>query len=306
MKPKISVILPAYNAEKYLQKAVQSILAQTYTGFELLIIEDGSTDNTSAIANAAAEKDPRIRILTNPQNLGLTPTLNTGLGEASGEFIARQDADDTSEPNRFALQVEYLQTHSEVGLVGCCNFEMQADGSRRKKSAQLQSPTFADLQQRNYFVHSSVMMRKSVLDKVGFYDPVFTHCEDYELWLRIAKISQCVNLQEWLVTHRKHADSVSAENFKLQTLIAMYAVQMHSDQVSPATHKAIANGDMDALHRQLQTDPVQYHRELAGVCKRYKQYADAHHHYRKLFALGIRNWKVIRNLIVCGLKRSNP
>src|SRR5688500_4585887 len=116
--PLVSVILPAYNAEPFLEESIKSILAQTHSNLEVIIINDGSTDGTFATMQRMAAADPRVKVVDNGKNLGLIATLNKGLDLATGDFIARQDGDDISHPQRFEKQLQFFQSHEEVGLVG--------------------------------------------------------------------------------------------------------------------------------------------------------------------------------------------
>ena len=129
----ISVILPAYNAEKFLREAIDSILGQTYKNFELIVLNDGSTDRTEDII--LAYDDPRIRYVKNEKNLKLIKTLNKGIDLAKGEYIARMDADDISLPRRFEIEVNYLQEHSDIDVVSCFPYNMSMNGVVLGKSS---------------------------------------------------------------------------------------------------------------------------------------------------------------------------
>ncbi len=129
--PRVSVLLPAYNAEEFIVAAVESILAQTFTDFELIIVEDGSTDTTlSQIKNFT---DPRIRLIEHAQNQGFAASLNDAIAAAQGEYLARHDADDWSHPDRFAAQVAYLDAHPAVGLLGSWYAKIDEAGEKKKE-----------------------------------------------------------------------------------------------------------------------------------------------------------------------------
>lgn len=208
--PRVSVILPVYNGAEYLREAVDSILTQTYPDFELIAMNDGSSDGTAAILDAV--RDPRVRVI-HQENLGLALTLNKGIGLARGEFIARQDADDISRPERLARQVEYLDAHPACGLLGTWSViqEDRTPTSRQHKhpcsNGELQFRLLFD----SFFVHSSVMIRRTALDRAGLYptDPERNPPEDFDLWLRIAQEHELANLPEPLLVYREVPGSIS-------------------------------------------------------------------------------------------------
>jgi glycosyltransferase involved in cell wall biosynthesis len=201
--------MPVRNGAALLQAAVDSILAQTFEDFELLIIDDGSTDETPKILEALC--DPRVRIVTHPQNLGLVPTLNEGLQLARGELVARQDHDDLSYPERLAKQVAYLRAHPDCVLLGA---EAFAAIGNESKAYRLLRPAGMEAIRwyqcfDNPFIHSAVMFRRNpVREEFGGYPRSF-HSEDYALWSRIATLHETANLAEPLLAYREHAASVT-------------------------------------------------------------------------------------------------
>ncbi len=207
--PQVTVLMPVRNGAAHLQQAIDSILAQTFVDFELLIIDDGSTDATPEFLRA--QRDPRVRALTNPQNLGLVPTLNRGLELARGEWIARQDHDDLSMPDRLQKQVDFLRAHPDHVLVGTEAFATGEDG---KKAYRLSRPVNPEsirwyLCFDNAFIHSSVMFRRDVIQRdFGGYPRSF-HSEDYALWSRVARARPTANLPEPLLLYREHVASVT-------------------------------------------------------------------------------------------------
>ncbi|MFN6567621.1 glycosyltransferase family 2 protein [Dendronalium sp. ChiSLP03b] len=209
--PKVTVLMPVYNGERYLREAIDSILAQTFPDFEFLIINDGSTDNTREII--CSYDEPRIRLIDNDYNLGLTRSLNKGLKLAEGEFIARQDADDVSEPERLAKQVTFLKTHPEVTLVGTWYKYIDPQGSLIGecnlpcKSTQIRWEILFYCP----FVHSAVMFRKyTIVEQIGFYNEALSYAQDYDLWWRIVRQLQVANLNEYLIKLRSNPDSMTA------------------------------------------------------------------------------------------------
>lgn len=206
-RPLISVLLPAYNAEKYIRESVESILAQTYPHFELLVIDDGSDDKTAEIV--ASIKDARLKLIRNPQNLGLIKTLNRAVSLAQGAYIARMDADDISLPERLEKQLNLLQANSELILCGTSVYVFSD-----KKTVQTTAPTThnAILWKMLYqtpFVHPSIMLNTKKTGTHFYYDQNYPHCEDYELFVRLAKVGKMANLPEPLYRYRRHPESVS-------------------------------------------------------------------------------------------------
>jgi hypothetical protein len=213
----VSVILPAYNAAPYLGKAIDSILAQHYRHFELIIVNDGSTDETQNLL--ARYQDPRIMVI-NQVNLGLPKALNRGIGMAKGKYIARQDADDISLPERLSEQVAFMEQNPSCALLGTWSHittAMDSEPSNAKVSGrQHQHPaTNGQLQVllliNNQFVHSSVMIRANCLHSIGLYseNPEHYPPEDYDLWLRIAKLHCIANLPRVLLDYLEVPTSIS-------------------------------------------------------------------------------------------------
>jgi glycosyltransferase involved in cell wall biosynthesis len=211
--PAVSVLMAVHNGERHLRPAVESVLAQTFVDFELVVVDDGSKDSTRAILGSY--EDPRIRIFANDENVGLTRSLNRGLGEARGGYVARQDADDISAPERLALQVAYLDRHPEIALLASAYRRIDDAG---RHSGDRPVPLGATairwrLLFLNAFAHSSVMVRRAVVVALGSYDETIDYGEDYDLWSRIAERHEVAALSQRLVAYRRSATSMtSAQN----------------------------------------------------------------------------------------------
>lgn len=202
--PSVSVVMPAYNAEKYLREAIDSILSQTYTDFEFIIINDGSTDATKEIIQSYT--DPRIVYIENEVNSGICVTLNKGLDAARGKYIARMDSDDIALPNRLETQVRYMDSNPGLGASGS-DIEVFGVGIEPHVFTQLHSPEecLAGLIFNSCFAHPTVIIRKSVLDKHNLrYKDEFRGLEDYELWWQIGKYSGLNNIAQPLLRYRHH------------------------------------------------------------------------------------------------------
>lgn len=199
-QPLVSVVMPVFNAERFVGEALQSILNQTYTKFEFIIIDDGSKDNSLAIIKKYA--DPRIRLIALDKNEGIVHALNTGLKLANGKYIARMDADDISLPNRLALQVAFMERYADVGLLGTQHVAING----RARSFPLEHTDLVwYMLNASPLVHSSVMLRVEVLKQYSLcYDKAFEFAEDLELWTRMSKVTQVANLPQRLIKYRYH------------------------------------------------------------------------------------------------------
>lgn len=201
--PKVSVIMPVYNGEPFLLEAVDSILAQTYTDFELLVINDGSTDDTVAILQSY--DDPRIMLIHNDGNLGLIATLNRGIDLARGEYLVRMDCDDISLPERLRKQADFLDANPRVGVCGIWYREFGDLVSRTTRCAPDHASIKCGMLFNPTIGHPSVIMRKSALLANGLrYDPGYRHAEDYQLWAQALKFFEFANLPEVLLYYRVH------------------------------------------------------------------------------------------------------
>lgn len=206
--PKVSVIMPAYNAEKYIKEAMESILNQSFRDFEFIVLNDCSRDHTEAIIQSFP--DSRIVYVKNDQNLGVAGTLNRGLALAKGEYIARMDADDISLQDRLEKQVQYLDAHPKVAVLGT-NVELFDEngvistGWSSTDPAQMK----VDLLFSCGLAHPSVMMRRNVIQELGGYDLAFEGLEDYQLWCRVAKHYDVTTLPDLLFRYRIHSAQVT-------------------------------------------------------------------------------------------------
>jgi glycosyltransferase involved in cell wall biosynthesis len=220
--PKITVLLPVYNCELYIQTAVESILNQTFSDFEVLIIDDASTDGTVAILKNIL--DPRIQLIQKPKNSGYTNSLNYGLKIAKGEYIARMDADDISYPERFAKQIAYLETHPEVLVCGTTYKIVGND--KRITLPEHHEAIKIGLLWGNCISHPSVMIRKKVLEDYAIeYDTSKEPAEDYHMWIQLLNFGKLKNLPEVLLEYRVYGNQVSrkrADEQKKSDIVAKF------------------------------------------------------------------------------------
>ena len=209
--PRVTVLMAIYNGERYLHQAIGSILHQSFTNFEFLIIDDGSTDCSAEIIRSY--KDSRIRLFHNINNLGLVPSLNRGLDLARGEFIARMDADDISHPERLSEQLAFLDNHPHIGLVGTNFILINSEGITT--SGPILPGFLSDIEIQwkllweNPIAHPSVMFRSSIAQLCGGYPSDYAYAEDYALWLQMGIETKMAVLAQPLLFLRKHEGNVT-------------------------------------------------------------------------------------------------
>ncbi|RJR07488.1 glycosyltransferase [Candidatus Parcubacteria bacterium] len=204
-KVDVSIILPVLNGAHCIKQAVESITNQSYKLWELLIIDDGSTDETPLILEEVKRKDDRIRIITNPGHQGIIYSLNNGWKQSEGDLVARMDADDICDHNRIKEQVEYMNSHPEIAVLGTAASIVY--GNNENGGVLMMPETHkqivSQIYRKNPFIHSSVMMRKDFLRKMGGYvlSTGFKNIEDWDLWVRGHKIFKFHNLQKALIKY---------------------------------------------------------------------------------------------------------
>lgn len=224
-KPLVSVLMPVYNGGAFLADAIESILGQSFKDFELVVIDDGSTDNIQEVLQEFIQIGPCIKVLKQETNLGLTKSLNHGLAECKGEFVARHDVDDLSGRERLACQVGFLKDHHDYGLIGTAVTRIDGLGNEIAQPIVISGDKNirAFMRGGNAFVHGSVMMRKSTVEAVGGYRDGFRYAQDYDLWLRISEITCINNLPERLYKWRSHSAGISDKKLFDQTRYAALA-----------------------------------------------------------------------------------
>jgi len=301
-KPKISVIMSVYNGEGYLREAVESILNQTFTDFEFIIVNDGSTDGSLEIIQSY--KDERIKVINNGENIGLTKSLNKALKQARGEYIARQDADDISLSNRFEEQIKYFEEHPEVSLLGTSIYSIDKDGKIVGKRIALANPV-KQLSKGNQFSHGSVMVKKGVVDQLGGYNELIKYSQDYELWLRIAKHYEVRNLTQVLCEMRFHGENVRLKEGDEAALYHLLGLRLARNDLDAELLKAIKDNGIKSLYPHLnKNEKVFFHKGVAYVQAQNKNMKRAREEYKKAFKLNPLDFKNNINLILSYLGRS--
>ncbi|MCL7999184.1 glycosyltransferase [Brucella sp. 21LCYQ03] len=207
--PRVSVVMPTRNSEKYLKPALESILNQAFGNFELIIVDDQSTDTTLDIISGF--KDQRIRVIDGP-GAGLSAALNEAIRQARGEYIARMDADDISEPSRFGKQVSFLDEHPEIGVCGTL-FNEFGDGEALHN--HMENVRYSDLLMGCYIGHPTAMFRRELFAKHQlFYNEHMRFSEDYDLWSRAIRVTGVANLPEILLQYRRHGNNASVAHMQ--------------------------------------------------------------------------------------------
>ncbi len=222
MSPRATVLIGAYDNAPTLQAAIDAVLGQTLADLELIVIDDGSTDDGPAIAAAAAARDPRARVLRMPHNVGISRSLNAGLEAAAAPVVAVQDADDLSAPHRLERQLELLDARPDVAVVGSRMREVDEQGAElRPRTAFAAGDVRGVLLRFNPIPNTSAAFRRDLVLAAGGYDPRYRYAMEYDLWLRLAERHAIVALDEVLATRRMSRTNVAAQREREQIAEAL-------------------------------------------------------------------------------------
>ena len=223
--PMVSVLVSVYNGDvKIVHDALQSVVRQTYSDLEILIIDDGSGLEIKKLLETIESMDKRVVLVRNQSNIGLTKSLNKGIGLAKGKYVARMDADDISYNNRISEQVDFLEHNQKIAMVGA-RFSEIIGGEvvqQRLPFIETYDKILESIVRFNPFCHSSTMIRTNVLKELGGYDEKFKYAQDYDLWLRLTVNHQAENINKVLVARRMD-DGISVKNEQQQRLFAIKA-----------------------------------------------------------------------------------
>jgi len=240
--PKVSVIMPVYNGEKYLKEAIESILSQNFIDFEFIIINDGSTDNSDKIIHSYS--DSRINIVNNDKNIGLINTLNKALGIALGEYIVRMDCDDISVDNRISTQVKFMDSHPNVGASGSY-YNLMLNGKKALADFPLNTSEIKSFMIFNCpIAHPSAIIRNSLIKKENIvYRAEYIHSEDYDFWSEISECADLANIPAVLLNYRVHSNQITGNPALLvnknQSLDAIRSRHLKLLNIVPTTDELI-------------------------------------------------------------------
>lgn len=299
LTPRISVVLAIYNGERHLDDAVRSVLGQTFTDFELIIVDDGSTDTTPRLLAAWQQADPRVRVVRQ-ENRGLSASLNTGVGMATGAYIARQDADDVSMAERFARQASHLDAHPSVAAVGSSASVIDRIGATVGGLTAAVGPEAVRhglLTLRTTPVHGSMMMRREALQAVGGYRDAFRVGQDYDLWLRLSAHFDLDNLPEVLYQWRLDRDSVYTSRRATQLKYAAIALAFARERAAHGSDSCdlltACEGDLDGFVARYRLGPFVHARWGELLLRGLGNSARVRAHFRRALLGGdVRPWTV--------------
>lgn len=291
---KISVLMSVYNASPYLRDSVESVLGQTFGDFEFIIVDDASTDGSLKILRDYEKADRRIKVVSNEANIGMTRSLNRSFRMACGKYVARQDADDISLPDRFRIEYEYLENDPDIFLVGggCIIISENGEAARVEKMITDEAVLKKRLEERNAVRHSSMMFRRRQAD---LYREKFYYAQDYDLLLNIlSEGKRAVNLPDALIKYRVVTASISYSKRARQELFAKKAREFYfqrsqggkdgydgfePDQILRAsvdeiTDSSVLRSEIKACFRTNSFSQVRkVYRQYLGSCKRFDSYA---------------------------------
>lgn len=226
--PRVSVILSVRDGERWVPQAVESVLGQTFADFEFVVVDDGSTDRTGEILDAY--RDPRVRVV-HQARAGLTSSLNRATRLTRAPLVARMDADDVALPERFERQIAFLDAHPDVGLLGTGCHEIASSGEvvRTLVPPADDAAIRRALIRANPFIHSSVVFRREAVERVGAYDERLPVAQDYDLWMRMSRVTRLANLPEPLVLRRLTPGRVSSvrevERLRVELTVKLRALR---------------------------------------------------------------------------------
>jgi len=294
--PRVSVLMPVYNGERYLREAIDSILNQTFTDFEFIIINDGSTDNSLEIIQSY--DDSRIRIVNNETNIGLTKSLNKAIKRARGKYIARQDADDISLPHRFLEQLSYLERRPEIALLGTSVYHIDEQGKVLGRVIVPIKPG-NKLLKENQFNHGSTIFNKNVVVRLGGYNSILRYSQDYELWLRIAKHHEVGNLPQPLYKLRFHGETISFKNVDESVLYHILALKLTCGNIDHRALETVTDRGIKSLFHYLdRKEKAHFHNLVANMLVKGNDTKGAREGYKAAFRLNHFDIKNILNILL--------
>ena len=215
-KPLVSVVMPVFNGDRFIDKAIQSILDQTLKNFEFIIINDASTDKSLQIINKYKRKDKRIKLINNRKNIHMSRSINLGISKATSGLIARMDQDDIAFSNRLEVEYNFMRSHPNITIIGSNIITIdEFDRVIGKRTYQTKSDSLKRTMLRySPFAHPTVMMRKKVFDELGGFDPQMVPCEDTEFWFRVGSKYEFASIPRFLLKYRVVITSLSHKDVR--------------------------------------------------------------------------------------------
>jgi glycosyltransferase involved in cell wall biosynthesis len=265
--------MSVYNDESHLNQCVESILNQTFKDFEFIIVNDGSTDGSLNIIKSY--NDPKIRLINNETNIGLTKSLNKAIKSALGEYIARQDSDDISSPKRLEKQFNYMETHQDVMLLGSSFYIIDDNNQILNRYIPLKKPKFKDILKTNQFSHGSIMFRKKIVEELGYYNEFFRYAQDYELWLRIMRTYEARNLKDFLYNSREHPGKIGFTKIEQSLLYRLFAVKITKNEINPQDIETVQSKGIFSLYSFLNPKEKSFIKKNIGKVSQYKEYTNS-------------------------------
>ncbi len=269
-QPRVSILLSAYNSEQFIQPCVRSLLDQTFEDFELLVVDDGSTDRTWEILKSF--NDPRLKV-ARQDNMGLTVTLNVLLAQAKGVYIGRQDADDYSLPERIEKEVRFLDSHADIALVGTWSVQIDDDNEEIYRFEPEARPEALNqlLVEQNPFIHGSWLVRREALLQLGGYREEFRCSQDYDLLLRMKENYRVSNIPEVLYAKRHTSGMVSVRNVSRQSYFGELARKCWRERADfgiDHIQKGLFEAPVFNVSDESKTGMILYHKHLISVFAR--------------------------------------
>lgn len=230
--PTLSVLMPVFNSELFVADAIKSILNQTFSDFEFLILDDASTDKSVGIIKGFENKDPRIKVFQNEKNLGVVESRNKLINLSKGKYIAWIDSDDIAFENRFEEEIKFLEQHPEIGMVGAYPVIIDENGKKTGKWCFETDPQKLKIELffHSPFLSSSVMIRKSCLSQ-NFYDSKFPVAEDFDLYSKISEYSEIANIAKFLVKYRINSKGLSKSNTEKMEQLSVQVIKEHAERL---------------------------------------------------------------------------
>ncbi len=282
--PRVSVLMPVFNAAMYLREAVDSIANQTFCDFELIAIDDGSTDDSLKVLRSIAQHESRLHILSRA-NTGIVGALNDGLAAARGPLVARMDADDTCDATRFAKQIAYLDTHADCIAVGtgCTRTDPTGSPAGEQTPPTKHEAIDAALLRADggALIHATLMMRTDALRDIGGWRPGYDWVEDLDLFLRLTERGRVANLREPLYAYRRHVESVCFRNYELM------CERLKAVMLEAYARRGLPMPDVDAMRPELA--PKQ------SAAKHYRVWACHAIHQNKPTLARRHAWRAVRH-----------